>query len=72
MVVDKKERFKKIAEHRTNNIINMMRLLGNCANKNNYDYTDSQVKQIFAAIDSELRLTKMKFEKKESRFMWKE
>ena len=64
----KKERFMKIAEKRTNNIINTLRLLGNCSNKNNYEYTNEQVKQIFSAIETELRLTKIKFEKKETKF----
>ena len=67
----KKERFMKIAEKRTNNIINTLRLLGNCSNKNNYEYTNEQVKQIFSAIETELRLTKIKFEKKETKFTLK-
>lgn len=67
----KKERFIKIAENRTNTIINTLRLLGNCSNKNNYEYTDEQVKQIFNAIDYELKITKMKFEKKETKFKLK-
>ena len=64
----KQERFIKIAENRTNNIINTLRLLGNCANTNNYKYTDAQVKQIFSAIESELRSTKAKYEKKDNKF----
>ena len=67
----KKERFRRIAEKRTNTIIDTLRLLGNCSNKNNYDYTDEEIKQIFSAIESELRSTKMKFEKKESKFSLK-
>jgi len=67
----KKERFMRIAENRTNIIINTLRLLGNCSNRNNYEYTEEQIKQIFNAIDSELRATKMKFEKKESKFKLK-
>ena len=67
----KKERFMRIAENRTNTIINTLRLLGNCSNRNNYEYTEEQIKQIFNAIDSELRATKMKFDKKESKFKLK-
>ena len=40
----------------------MIKLLGNCSNKNNYTYTDDDVKQIFSAIDQELRITKSKFQ----------
>lgn len=62
----KEERFLKIAENRTNTILQTLRLLGNCANTNNYKYTDQQVKQIFSAIDSELKVTKTKFQEAQS------
>ena len=58
----KRERFLKVAETRTNKIITMLKLLGNCANTNNYSYTSKEVKQIFNAIESELRNTKRKFD----------
>lgn len=64
----KQERFLKIAENRTNTILQTLRLLGNCSNTNNYKYTDQQVKQIFNAIENELKITKMKFDKKENKF----
>lgn len=62
----REERFVRIAEARTNKIINMIRLLGNCANKGNYEYTDDEVKKIFNAIELELKLTKGKFMDAES------
>ena len=34
---NKRDRFKRVAVTRTNKIITLIRLLGNCANKNNYD-----------------------------------
>lgn len=61
----KKERFKKLAEQRTNTILKTLRLLGNCSNKNNYQYTDKDIKKIFTAIEKELRNTKNKFEELE-------
>ena len=57
----KKERFERIAEQRTNKIIKTLDLLGNCSNKNNYEYTDEQVRRIFNAIERELKITKNKF-----------
>ena len=68
----KKERFVKVAEARTDKIISMIRLLGNCSNKNNYEYTDSQVNQIFEAISSELRSAKEKFKTKDKHFVLKD
>lgn len=57
----KRDRFVRIVENRTNKIIDMLRLLGNCANKSNYDYTDSDVQKIFNTIDKELKAAKMKY-----------
>lgn len=62
----KRDRFVKIAENRTNKIIDMIKLLGNCSNKNNYSYTEEDVKQIFSAIDQELKITKTKFQEAQS------
>ena len=39
----------------------MVRLLGNCSNKSNYDYTDADIQKIFTAIEKELKNTKLKF-----------
>ena len=61
-MITKRERFKKVAVQRTNKIINYIRLLGNCSNKNNYEYTDNDVKKIISAIEKELKLLKTKFE----------
>lgn len=58
----KSDRFVRIAEARTNKILDMIQLLGNCANKSTYDYSKEDVKKIFNAIEEELRLAKSKFE----------
>ena len=42
----KRERFVRIAEARTNKILEQMRLLGNCSSKANYEYTDDDIKQM--------------------------
>ena len=60
-MTDKKNNFKRIAENRTNKIISMIKLLGNCSNKSNYSYTDEEVKKIFSAIENELKNSKLKF-----------
>ena len=57
----KRDRFVRLAEARTNKIIDMIRLLGNCANKANYDYTDADVQKIFNALEKEIKLAKTKF-----------
>ncbi len=60
----KAERFKKIATNRTNRVLDDLRLLGNCANKANYEYTDEEVKKIFNAIENEIKLCKLKYNNK--------
>lgn len=56
--------FKRLAERRTNAVLDRIRVLGNLSNPYAYDYTDEEVRQMFAAIDEELRLTKAKFRRK--------
>ena len=57
----KRERFVRIAEARTNKILEMLRLLGNCSTRGNYEYTDEDVRKIFGALERELKNTKNKF-----------
>ncbi len=58
---DKRTRFVEIAGARTNRIINDLRLLGNCSSKNNYEYTEADVRKMFSAIEEALRVCKSKF-----------
>lgn len=57
----KAENFVRLAEARTNKIIDMVLLIGNLSNKTNYSYTDEQVKAIFDSIQQALDETKQKF-----------
>lgn len=68
---EKHEKFVRIAENRTNKILGQIRLLGNCANKRNYDYTEEEVKKIFGTIESELHDAKLKFNEKKEKEKFK-
>ncbi len=57
----KADNFVRLAEARTNKIIDMIMLLGNLSNKTNYSYTDKQVELIFDSIQQALDETKLKF-----------
>lgn len=59
--ITKEERFKKVASRRVQEILNKLRLLKNCANKNNYFYTEEQANKIISAIDSEWKKVKSEF-----------
>jgi len=58
----KRERFIRIAGARTNKILDMIKLLGNCSNTGNYEYAEEDVKKIFATLEKELKIAKSKFE----------
>ena len=57
----KHDRFVRLAEARTNKIIDMLQLLGNCSNTSVYDYTAEDVEEIFQAIEQEVREAKRRF-----------
>jgi hypothetical protein len=61
MAETKRDRFIRVAESRTNKIIKLFDLLGNCANKNNYDYTERDVRLIISTLENELKDLKEKF-----------
>ncbi|OFN96737.1 hypothetical protein HMPREF2619_00360 [Streptococcus sp. HMSC074B11] len=69
---DKHERFLRLAESRTNTVIQKIHLIGDLANRSNYDYNEDEVSEIFKAIELEIQRTKKMFEvefiKKDNRF----
>lgn len=63
-------RFKRVASKRVNEILEKIRILGNCSNKSSYEFTEEEINKIFSEIDKYLKLTKAKFlsGKRERRF----
>ena len=59
---DKREKFVKLAEARTNKTLNMINLIGNLSNKSLYKYSDEDVTEIFRAIQEELNSAKRRFD----------
>lgn len=57
-------RFKRIAERRTQRVLDDLRLLGNCSNGGNYDYSDDQVNKIFREVEEQLRVTRARFKRR--------
>ena len=62
----KRDKFVRLAEARTNKIIDMIRLLGNCSNESQYEYTKKDVNKIFIAIQAELDAAKKRYSKQDS------
>ena len=55
------ERFKRLAEYRTNEVLKRLRVLGNCANRSAYDYREEEIRKIFSTIENKVRETKARF-----------
>jgi len=57
----KRERFKRLATQRTNAVLQRLKVLGNCANRSAYDYTEEEINKIFSEIDRKVKEVKAKF-----------
>jgi len=63
----KKERFKRIAEKRVQNIIHAIRNLSGLSNKKVYEWETEQLEKIWKAIDREVENCKNSFKDPESK-----
>lgn len=59
----KRDKFIELAESRVNKTITNLRLIGNLSRKNNYEYTEKDVKIILGALDKELKNVKDLFKR---------
>lgn len=55
-------RFKVLAEKRTNKVIKDIKLIGNLSNKSNYSYTQADANKIYNAIKKALDTMKSRFD----------
>jgi hypothetical protein len=62
------EKFKRVATKRTNELLEKIRILGNCSNKSTYEYSDEDVIKIFKSLEKQLETMKAKFSNKKSKF----
>jgi len=56
-----KERFKRLATKRTNEVLRKLKVLGNCANKQVYEYTKEDINKIFSTIHQKVKEIEGKF-----------
>jgi len=68
---EKRERFVRLAESRTNEVLKRLKILGNCSNIHMYEYKTGDIEKIFSAIEKNCREVKASFlmnlEKKEKK-----
>lgn len=60
----KGDRFIRVAEQRTQKVLEALSALSKCAARASYDYTPRQVEMIFTAINAEVELTRSRFDGK--------
>ncbi|MFA7302475.1 MAG: hypothetical protein WC030_01885 [Candidatus Paceibacterota bacterium] len=58
---EKRARFKRLGTQRTNTVLQKIKVLGNCANRSAYEYTEEEVNKIFSEIERRVREAKAKF-----------
>jgi len=58
---DKRERFEELAQARVTKAIQLLRLIGNLSNYNNYAFSEEDVQKIMSALDGEMKLLRSKF-----------
>ena len=59
---DKRSRFVELGQARVTKATQMLRLIGNLANHNNYEYSEDDVQKILSALDAEMKLLKARFQ----------
>lgn len=60
--ISNRERFVRFAERRVNRILDALDKLGDCSNRRKYDYSDSDMKNIFGKIENKVKESKIMFE----------
>lgn len=53
--VQKRDRFKRVASRRVDNVIKDIRSLSKCSNANNYEYSEEDLNKMLKAIKGELK-----------------
>lgn len=55
------QRFKRLASLRTSQVLDRLRILSNCSNRQVYKYTKEDVDRIFSAIEKKAKEAKARF-----------
>lgn len=58
----RREKFVRLAENRMDNVLKNISLLGNLANKSNYEYTQADVDKMIRALKSAVSSLEKEFE----------
>ena len=61
IVLNKRDKFVKLAEARVNRAVRDLRLVGNLSNRQAYSFGEEDVRKIFRALQKELDAAKVRF-----------
>jgi hypothetical protein len=56
-----RDRFKRFATARTNIVLKRLKVLGNCSNRQIYEYDEQDIDKVFSEIERKVKETKAKF-----------
>ncbi|MDZ4098133.1 MAG: hypothetical protein U1E13_05460 [Methylophilaceae bacterium] len=62
MARDKTAKFVELANKRVNKALKDIQLIGNLSNRQNYDFSDDQAKQIIKVLQQEVDILKLCFQ----------
>jgi len=55
------DKFRRLAAARGDRVLKDLELIGNLANRSNYEYTHDEVRKLFTIIEAQVRETRAKF-----------
>ena len=64
---EKRERFERVASNRVQKVIDFLGLIGNCANRNNYEYTEADVDLMFSEMAKAMKAARDEYSKEMSK-----
>lgn len=59
---DKRSKFVALSEARMNRAIRTLRLIGNLANRNNYEYTPEELRKMLSVLEAEMKHLRARFQ----------
>lgn len=63
----KREKFVELAEARVSRALQAIRVVGNLSNRNNYEYTEDDIRKIVKALTAEVDAMQARFRSTDSR-----
>lgn len=63
----KADKFKRVAARRANDLLERIRILGNCSNRTTYEYEPEDVDRIFTELEKALKACRARYQAQSQR-----